>query len=258
MHSTSVTHRIHMGFQRCFSFSLSPSLPLYPILSASTLFPSHVPVSLTSRAYFDWGQTLGFHTIYNAALSNGIEYERGWNEHMLEKWRSNTMPREEQWPETRQNGKSKRKIWKIDFICTNLYVCVYIYIIKSSRIRSIFWKINDRSYSMNNSFLPSPRANRANNCFVRRYRWKIRIWSGQKVTRYVSYGENLSIEEGYGSTYRTKIKLHSTLKINESESFLRDFHTRVKIWEIASASRLLSKRSGIIISLRVSDAQWSN
>lgn len=57
--------------------SPSPSLPLYPILSASTLFPSRVPVSLTSRGYFDWGQTLGFHTIYNAALSNGIEYERG-------------------------------------------------------------------------------------------------------------------------------------------------------------------------------------
>lgn len=132
MHSTSVTHRIHMGFQRCFSFSLSPSLPLYPILSVSTLFPSHVPVSLTSRAYFDWGQTLGFHTIYNAALSNGIEYERGWNEHMLEKWRSNTMPREEQWPETRANGKSKRKISKIDFICANLYVCVYNQVIKNS------------------------------------------------------------------------------------------------------------------------------
>ena len=34
--------------------------------------------------------------------------------------------------------------------------CVYIYIIKASRIRSILiWKIN-RSYSMNNSFLPLP------------------------------------------------------------------------------------------------------
>lgn len=121
------------GISTMFLFlSLSPSLPLYPILSVSTLFPSHVPVSLTSRAYFDWGQTLGFHTIYNAALSNGIEYERGWNEHMLEKWRSNTMPREEQWPETRANGKSKRKIWKIDFICTNLYVCVYNQVIKNS------------------------------------------------------------------------------------------------------------------------------
>lgn len=49
------------------------------------------------------------------------------------------------------------------------------------------------------------------------------------MARYVSYGENLSIEEGYESIYRTKIKLHSTLKINESESFLRDLHTRVKI-----------------------------
>lgn len=154
-----------------------------------------------------------------------------------------------------QTGNRRERFEKsISYVQT----CMCVYIIKSSRIRSIFWKINDRSYSMNNSFLPSQRANRANNCFVRRYRWKIRIWSGQKVARYVSYGENLSIEEGYGSTYRTKIKLHSTLEINESESFLRDLHTRVKIWEIASASRLLSKRSGIIISLRVSDAQWSN
>lgn len=141
-------------------------------------------------------------------------------------------------------------------------VCVCIYIIKSSRIRSIFWKINDRSYSMNNSFLPSPRANRANNCFVRRYTDIVEKFVSDQEKKwpvmYVSYGENLSIEEGYESTYRTKIKLHSTLKINESESFLRDLHTRVKIWEIASASRLLSKRSGIIISLRVSVAGTHN
>lgn len=136
--------------------SLSLSLPRRPcILSSPCLpsFPSRVPVSLTSRGYFDWGQTLGFHTIYNAALSNGIEYERGWNEHMLEKWRVRCA-REEPKRLTQRSGKSKRKISKIDFIYTNL--CVYIYIIKASRIRSILiWKIN-RSYSMNNSFLPLP------------------------------------------------------------------------------------------------------
>ena len=105
---------------------LSLSLPRRPcILSSPCLpsFPSRVPVSLTSRGYFDWGQTLGFHTIYNAALSNGIEYERGWNEHMLEKWRVRCA-REEPKRLTQRSGKSKRKISKIDFICTNL--CVYI------------------------------------------------------------------------------------------------------------------------------------
>lgn len=189
------------GISTMFLFlSLSPSLPLYPILSVSTLFPSHVPVSLTSRAYFDWGQTLGFHTIYNAALSNGIEYERGWNEHMLEKWRSNAERRTLAW------NACKREIEEKDLknqfhMYKPVCVCVYIYIIKSSRIRSIFWKINDRSYSMNNSFLPSPRANRANNCFVRRYtdivekfvsdqekKWPVmcltvRIYRSRKVTK---------------------------------------------------------------------------
>lgn len=53
------------------------SLPLY--LLSSYLFDSIsssslVPVSLAGRV-FDWGQALGFHTIYNAGLSNGIEIE---------------------------------------------------------------------------------------------------------------------------------------------------------------------------------------
>lgn len=121
MHSTSVTHQIHMGFQRCLSLSLS----LIVSLSVSLpLFPSHVPVSLASRGYFDWGQTLGFHTIYNAALSNGIEYERGWNEHMLAKmaieyareknWNAYTV----RWP----SWKSERKISKIGFIYIYIYM----------------------------------------------------------------------------------------------------------------------------------------
>lgn len=76
-----------MGFQRSSSLSIAPvlssallySLPLYlpsSYLSGSIPPSSAVPVSLANRI-FDWGQTLGFHTIYNAALSNGIEYGRG-------------------------------------------------------------------------------------------------------------------------------------------------------------------------------------
>lgn len=135
---------------------LSLSLPRRPcILSSPCLpsFPSRVPVSLASRGYFDWGQTLGFHTIYNAALSNGIEYERGWNEHMLEKWRSSTMrERRTETPHTTVREIEEKDL-KNRF---HMYKPVCIYIIKASRIRSILiWKIN-RSYSMNNSFLPLP------------------------------------------------------------------------------------------------------
>lgn len=48
--------------------------------------PSALAFSLLSYPVqaLDWGQTLGFHTIYNAALSNGIEYESGRNEHEAE------------------------------------------------------------------------------------------------------------------------------------------------------------------------------
>lgn len=169
--------------------SPSPSLPLYPILSASTLFPSRVPVSLTSRGYFDWGQTLGFHTIYNAALSNGIEYERGWNEHMLEKWQSNTRDAERRAGcglKRVHNGPGNRR--------ERFEKSIYIYIIES-RIRSIFRKINDLSYSMNNSFLPSPRAIECN-CFVHRRKiilrglirtksdpyFRARIYRSRKIT----------------------------------------------------------------------------
>lgn len=55
------------------------SLPLYlPSSHLSDSISSFYPVSVSlASRIFDWGQTLGFHTIYNAALSNGIEYERG-------------------------------------------------------------------------------------------------------------------------------------------------------------------------------------
>lgn len=64
---------------------LVPFSMFYPSLTRGRFCSrSSARLSLTGPIAAYRGQTLGFHTIYNAALSDEMEYERGRNGHELE------------------------------------------------------------------------------------------------------------------------------------------------------------------------------